>query len=277
MKKRILSLLLAFIMVMTISSGSVLAAGKTIRGSYWQGPLQFYKDGQSAQLGANPIIIDGVTYLPVRAMATLLGVNVSWNASNRSISITGGASNNQVQANTAYYTQLVSSQQLQLKTLNDKVAQLEKEKKELETKLEEANKNLDRYTRNNSRYPDRDSRSSSYFYDLEDNLNNYQRYTRVDGKEIDILYRVDSSSRTRSLIVKLEIKNRDRVDLRHNESFYSFLERSVFSEINRVVRMGTTYNDRYAEFDSIEYDVLDLDRNESFTLYTDYKGNIDRR
>jgi len=76
MKKKLLfSIILSAILVLTFSLG-VFASSK----------LTLIVNGTKANV--EPILIDGVTYVPIRAAAELLGVNVKWDNKTQTATLT---------------------------------------------------------------------------------------------------------------------------------------------------------------------------------------------
>lgn len=260
-RKRLLSMILAVMIIMG-AAGTALGAGNYITKKIWQGPITMYKNSQQVQLGVHPIIMDGTTYVPVRAMAQLMGMNVTWDGTSRSIFISDNT-----QANMAYYAQVIASHEAQVKEQKDRITKLEAEKAELQKKLDEANKKID-----NRRT---DSRSAS---DLEHYLNrNYDR-ANIDGQSLVFDYTVtEKSSRQYNnryrLLVEVSVRGNtlDR-SLRNSSEFISFLERGVVYEIRRGYRYDRDYE---YDYDDIDIEVTDREnRRNDCSFYVDSRGNL---
>lgn len=86
-KKKLLALVLgASILALSLGfTGAADAATSTLSVQFKN--LKIYFNGQLATLGAQPLIVNGSTYLPVRAMATLMNKTIDWNATTQSITI----------------------------------------------------------------------------------------------------------------------------------------------------------------------------------------------
>lgn len=259
-KKKFVSILLAVLIVVG-AAGTVLGAGNYVTKKFWQGPITMYKNSQPVQLGVHPIIIDGTTFVPVRAMAQLMGMNITWDNASRSIFI----SDNQ-QANMAYYAQLVQQNEAQLKEMKTKIETLEKEKKELQKKLDEANKKLD-------------DRRDGYgnLTDLERRLNRSVGRATVDGQELTFEYSVKENSYNRnSRRYDLEIS----VDVRGNRKNYALKDSSEFLRVladmvYEVRRYDNSAYDYYDNFDIYVYDREYRENNCSF--YVDGQGRVRER
>ena len=96
MKKRIVSLVLVVVLVFALAS-TVSAVANTISAQLTYRDIKITLDGKSitpkdaAGKTVEPFIMDGTTYLPVRAVADALGLDVSWNASTNTVGLSGGA------------------------------------------------------------------------------------------------------------------------------------------------------------------------------------------
>lgn len=160
MKKftRVLTLLIA---ILVLSQSMVYASGTRSTKKVWQGPLQVFYNEKSVQLSTQPIIIENRTYLPIRAIAEALNMNVEWVDATRSIKITDRSKSNDMNANIQYYAQEVTQKSAEIADLkaklakiekekDEKISQLEKDKKDIQKKLDDANDKLKNYGYNNN-------------------------------------------------------------------------------------------------------------------------------
>ena len=91
MKERFKGLLIGIILGILIASGSALAITGTIQKNLEYNNIKItLNNRQINTTDANgnyvePFIIDGTTYLPVRAIATALGLNVSWDGATNTV------------------------------------------------------------------------------------------------------------------------------------------------------------------------------------------------
>lgn len=261
-KKKFVSILLAVLIVLG-TAGTVLGAGNYITRKLWQGPITMYRNSQQVQLGVHPIIMDGTTYVPVRAMAQLMGMNITWDNASRSIFISDNS-----QANMAYYAQLVAANEAQMKELKSQIEKLEKEKKDLQTKLDEANKKLD-------------DRRDGYgnLTELERQLNRYAGRATIDGQDLTFDYTVRESSYNRTtrrydLTVTVEVRgNTKNSSLRNSYEFIRFLEGYVVNEVRRYGRSSS-----YDYYDRFDIDVIDREyRQNNCSFYVDSNGTVRER
>lgn len=84
---RVSTLVISVLLVFGLTGGSALASSgsKNINVQYDNIKLQL--DGQPAQISSEPFISNGVTYVPLRDIATLTGLKVEWDGTNRIIKL----------------------------------------------------------------------------------------------------------------------------------------------------------------------------------------------
>ena len=96
MKKRIVSLVLVVVLVFALAS-TVSAVANTISAQLTYRDIKITLDGKSITpkdatgKTVEPFIMDGTTYLPVRAVADALGLDVKWDSSTSTVRLSGGA------------------------------------------------------------------------------------------------------------------------------------------------------------------------------------------
>lgn len=103
MKKRIITLFLTLVLVFALAS-TVSAVATTITAQLTYRDIKITMNGEAvASKDANgksvePFIMDGTTYLPVRAVAEALGLDVKWDGATSTVSLTenDAADNNNV-------------------------------------------------------------------------------------------------------------------------------------------------------------------------------------
>lgn len=95
MKKRIVSIVLVVVLVFALAS-TVSAVANTIQTNITYRDIKITLDGSTiTPKDANgktvePFIMDGTTYLPVRAVADALGLDVKWDSATSTVKLTGG-------------------------------------------------------------------------------------------------------------------------------------------------------------------------------------------
>lgn len=115
---------------LTFGLGAALCATVVNAANYTRTLTATYRNigvtynGASKTLSAEPFLVDGSTYVPLRAVSEIMGADVKWNGSTNTVSITNTGSDN-------------TALQQQLATANYQVTTLQREletvKKELET------------------------------------------------------------------------------------------------------------------------------------------------
>ena len=92
--KKMLALVLG-VSILGLSLGFTGAAqGATNTLSVQFKNLKIYFNGQLAALGTQPLIVNGTTYLPVRALSTLFNKDIVWNGTTQTITIVDKADSN---------------------------------------------------------------------------------------------------------------------------------------------------------------------------------------
>lgn len=143
------------VLILSVSLAStVFAAGtyKTLQA--WFGDIKIFRNNQQVQLDVAPFIIDGTTYVPLRAISNIFNKDVTWDGTNYHIGINDKPDDNQALLLKEY----VAAQ--------EKVLELEAKVKNLEAQLA--------------------SKTPTTLGELEDYLNDeYGTYEKIDF-EIDL-------------------------------------------------------------------------------------------
>jgi hypothetical protein len=109
------------VLIFSIALGATVFADdnfKTLKA--WFGNLSIYRNNQLVQLSVKPFIVDGTTYVPLRAVSELFNKDVGWDGVNYKIDL-----NDRPDENLIYMTQQLYSAQLEIQTLQAKIKQLE--------------------------------------------------------------------------------------------------------------------------------------------------------
>lgn len=89
MKKLITGIIIMLSLIPAFAFASSQPA--TLAGDFhitYDGVEQDFKDGVGQSV--TPIVLDGTTYLPVRAVSNIAGLNVNWNGAKKTVSLTSG-------------------------------------------------------------------------------------------------------------------------------------------------------------------------------------------
>lgn len=106
--------LAVIILVMSLTSiGYAAVAGKYYDIKAWMGDLKIFRNGQQIQLADPPMIVNGRTYLPVRAVAEMLNKDVTWDPVNYHVGI-----NDKPGDNVTSLQQQLFAAQLEISRLN---------------------------------------------------------------------------------------------------------------------------------------------------------------
>ena len=132
MSKKYKRLCLAFGLGTALCATVVNAANytKTLNATYRNIGVTY--NGVSKTLSAEPFLVDGSTYVPLRAVSEVMGADVSWNGSTNTVTITNNS------ADTTSLQQQLASANYQVTTLQ---RELETVKAELETYKNSNNSN----------------------------------------------------------------------------------------------------------------------------------------
>lgn len=98
-----------------VGTGALTAATgtKNLKATYRNIGVTY--NGVAQSLSNEPFTVDGVTYLPLREISTILGASVDWNGSTNTVAITGSSSNTtalEQQLSTANYNLTVAQREL---------------------------------------------------------------------------------------------------------------------------------------------------------------------
>lgn len=113
------------VLIFSLALGAMVFADdnfKTLKA--WFGNLSIYRNNQQVQLSAQPFIVDGTTYVPLRAVSELFNKDVGWDGVKYRIDL-----NDRPDENLVHLTQQLIEAQVKAQELEAKVAQLEAELK----------------------------------------------------------------------------------------------------------------------------------------------------
>lgn len=82
-------------------------------------PLNLYIDNTQTTLSQQPVLIDNVTYIPLRALSNALGIGIRWDQGTKSIYVTQTSNNNVISLQ-----QQIISKDYEISSLKAEVAQL---------------------------------------------------------------------------------------------------------------------------------------------------------
>lgn len=165
--KRIKSVLLAVIIVTAVATASVISLGQTEAAkkviSVVFGKYSVYYNNQNVTSKVSPAVINGTTYIPLRAVSNIFNKNLSLQS--KSIYLSDKAD------------PAVSSLQSQVSSLNSQISSLTDRNRTLENTIIALNAKLASTTTSSSSTSSSSSSSSISISDLEDDLNDdYESY-----------------------------------------------------------------------------------------------------
>lgn len=129
------------ILMLALSLGAVVFADDNFQTlKAWFGNISIYRNNQYVQLSDKPFIIDGTTYVPLRAISELFNKEVGWNGTNYRIDL-----NDRPNENLAYMAQQLVEAQMKAEKLKEEIAQLEKKLAAKETDKKDDIKDLESY------------------------------------------------------------------------------------------------------------------------------------
>lgn len=122
MSKKVV-VIIAAIMVLSLSfatTGFAADQFKTLKA--WFGDIKIMRNQQQVPIEGKPFIVDGTTYVPLRAIATLFDKEVAWDGANYKISI-----DDKPDLNMTYMLQTIASKETEINKLKARVTELESE------------------------------------------------------------------------------------------------------------------------------------------------------
>lgn len=124
-KKRVAVITSTVLVLSILLTTVVFAEGAFKNLQAWYGDIKIFSNNQQVQMDVKPFIVDGITYVPLRALSNILNKNVGWDQKNLRIDITDKPDTNA--ANMAYMSQQLIEKQIKINELEAKVKQLEAE------------------------------------------------------------------------------------------------------------------------------------------------------
>lgn len=124
--KKKVALITTTVLVLSLIFTSVVFADNLFKNlKAWYGDIKIFSNNQQVQMDVKPFIVDGTTYVPLRALSNILNKNVGWDQANLRIDITDKPDPNA--ANMAYLSSQLVEKQTKINELEAKVKQLEDE------------------------------------------------------------------------------------------------------------------------------------------------------
>lgn len=236
MNKKVVFLVTAML-VISFSLGSVAFAADNFQNlRAWFGDIKIFTNNQQVQLSAKPFIVDGTTYVPLRAVSDIFNKDIYWDGVNYRIDINDKPT--LPDENIFYLTQ-------QLVERQTKITELEKKVAELEAKLEE-NKNT----------------SNSSISELEKFLNKeFGTYKRVN-------FDIDLSQSKDKITVSIY------VDLSKQSSRWNDLSSSDIKDLLQDITDEILYDFKNADVTGTIEDSSKNRNNELVYFYTNSRGNV---
>ena len=222
MSKNYKKLCLALGLTGIIGAGAVTAQSgtQTIPATYRN--IQVTYNGVTQPMAAEPFLVNGSTYVPLRAIGDIFGVDAKWEPTSNLVTLTGGAANsNEVAALQAQVNDLTAK----LNAANTELAQLK------------ANNN----TSTGSNTTSGTNISNAQLKDTENYLNS--NFSNELNSKIDMFYKVSLSGNQINVDMTYESKSEDKIfkDLSKSkvESFMKKIGDNVAATHSDVVINGT--------------------------------------
>lgn len=124
-KKKLTVVILSVLVFSVFITTAVFAEGAFKNLKAWYGDIKIFSNNQQVQMDVKPFIVDGTTYVPLRALSNILNKNVGWDQANLRIDINDKPDS--YAANMAYLSQQLVERQIKINELEAKVKQLEAE------------------------------------------------------------------------------------------------------------------------------------------------------
>ncbi len=160
-RKKTITFFVALMVLLSICTVS-LAQGQYKQISAWIGDVKITNNGTLVNMDVQPLIINGTTYVPVRALSDIFDKEVGWNGNTHTVIL-----KDKTNTTVASLKQQLTLQNIELASLRSKIEDLKDEKDELKEENNELEEELDD--------------NSSDIDDLEDDLNDdYDDYEDID-------------------------------------------------------------------------------------------------
>ncbi|SCG81805.1 copper amine oxidase domain-containing protein [Proteiniborus sp. DW1] len=164
----------------------------------WFGDIKIFVNNQLVQMDVKPFIVDGTTYVPVRAISNIFNKDIKWDGANLRIDITDRP--NQNDAYVTYLSQQLIERQNKINELETKVAKLEAElattKKgskytfsQLEDYLNDEHGVYQKISFDIELYGDKDDIEVEIYVDLDDDYSRWNSLTtsKIEGYIEDVV------------------------------------------------------------------------------------------
>jgi len=122
--KKNITLIIIIVLTLSLFLTSMAFADGTFKNlKAWFGDIKIFVNNKQVQMDVQPFIVDGTTYVPVRALSNILNQEVAWDGTNRRIDITDKS--NQYTSYISYLSQQLTEKQNKINELEAKVAELQ--------------------------------------------------------------------------------------------------------------------------------------------------------
>ena len=219
------------VMIFVISITSISLAAPTAKNlkAYYNN-IRVFRNGSQVSISTQPFIVDGTTYVPLRAISELLEKDVTWDQSTYTV----GINDKPGSSSTELYNQIYNYQ-LQISQLESKI-------KDLESKLDK-----------------KEESSSMTIKELQKQLNkDYGTYKKID-------FDIDLTEKKSSITVKIYFDDEKFYDLddKYIESFVEDIVDDITDEFEDMEISG------YIEDDYTDEEVVTFSVNSKGKLSVD--------
>lgn len=214
-----------------------------------------------------PIVIDGITYLPVRSLSGVLNKNVRWDGPTKSIYITDTVDPNGLKNEIYNLERLIKTKEAKIKELESsgkskdtKIAELESSGKSKDAKITELENAIKAKDAKIAEL-EKKSKSTVSLKDLQKQLN--KDYEDWNDMTFDIALKGDKDD----IDVEIEI---DLGKGSYNEDWYELSDSAVKKFLNYIA------DDIWDEYEDAEItgEVIDIDEDETLVTFSGKDGDL---
>ena len=261
--KQLIALIITFFIFGLSFTSTGMAANNisTIKG--WFADIKIFTNNKQVQLDVKPFVINGTTFVPVRALSEMLNKDVSWNQESFSIDIT-----DKLDTNHDYMLMQITEKQEEIDKLEAKIKKLEAELASKESSISSIT-DMGKYL-NKKHYTYKDIRFYIYLSGNSRDIKVKIYIDSSDNSKWDALTDLEITRYIEDIVYDIEYNFRDANIAGYIESDYSGKKAADFYLNSKgKLEVDTSYSSGIYDLDDME-DYL----NSKFSRYQSVDFNV---